>query len=76
MSEKTCSICRRPYTGYGNNAEPVNQGRCCDECNATVVIPARIEQYMRDWDERPRSPEATARIQARREALIRSWCNV
>lgn len=26
----------------GNNAEPVNSGRCCDECNMGVVIPARL----------------------------------
>ena len=26
----------------GNNAEPVNSGRCCDECNMGVVVPARL----------------------------------
>jgi len=55
MSEKTCSICRRPYTGYGNNAEPVNQGRCCDECNFTDVIPARLWQSLLDRGELGRS---------------------
>ena len=30
-----------PYEG-GNNAEPVNSGRCCDKCNMEVVIPARL----------------------------------
>jgi hypothetical protein len=39
-----CSICGRPFTGYGHNAWPVNAGRCCEECNVTVVIPARIDQ--------------------------------
>ena len=52
MSEKTCSICGQPYTGHGNNAAPVNQGRCCDCCNATVVIPVRIMQPVRDRGER------------------------
>jgi hypothetical protein len=29
----------------GNNAEPlVNNGRCCNECNQTRVIPARLDQ--------------------------------
>jgi hypothetical protein len=28
----------------GNNAQPVNDGRCCDECNMDVVIPARLQQ--------------------------------
>jgi hypothetical protein len=38
-----CSINpKHKYTHYGNNAEPVNSGRCCDECNDMVVIPVRI----------------------------------
>jgi len=37
-----CSICQKFYAGFGNNAWPVNDGRCCDWCNATVVIPARL----------------------------------
>ena len=36
-----CAICGKSYTGHGHNAEPF-PGRCCDECNRTVVIPARI----------------------------------
>lgn len=44
-----CSICQneiQPVGDWtqGNNAEPVNDGRCCDQCNATVVIPARLTQ--------------------------------
>jgi len=41
---QTCSICQRDINGYGNNAWPVNEGRCCNDCNTTVVIPARIAQ--------------------------------
>lgn len=49
-----CSICggeiipkRDPSTGeiiwdQGHNASPINDGRCCDTCNATIVIPARL----------------------------------
>lgn len=39
---KVCSICYRKYKEWGNNASPVNIGTCCNNCNATVVIPARI----------------------------------
>jgi hypothetical protein len=42
MNVKICSICHRNYVGFGNNAEPVNSGRCCDDCNSTIVIPARL----------------------------------
>lgn len=45
-----CSICKRPippepngWTG-GHNAEPVNDGRCCLECNDHIVIPVRFKQ--------------------------------
>lgn len=39
-----CSICGKEYKGYGNNAEPVNKGKCCDKCNFQVVIPTRMEK--------------------------------
>lgn len=35
---KKCVICKEQYQGYGNNAEPLNKGRCCDVCNADVII--------------------------------------
>jgi len=51
-----CCICGKPidkqYTpdglvfAYGNNASPVKDGRCCANCNATVVIPARLKQLI------------------------------
>lgn len=42
-----CVICKEPIPdvkgwALGNNAQPVADGRCCDYCDATVVIPARI----------------------------------
>ncbi len=42
---KICSICQVPYTGWGNNAQPVNNKRCCDYCNEHIVIPARFAKY-------------------------------
>jgi len=41
---KTCSICQRDFTEYGNNAWPVNEGTCCNECDWLVVIPARLHR--------------------------------
>jgi hypothetical protein len=34
------------YWGEGNNAQPINDGRCCDGCNNSVVIPARFNEVM------------------------------
>lgn len=38
-----CSICGKHYEGYGNNAQPVNDGICCNECNGTIVVPRRFQ---------------------------------
>jgi hypothetical protein len=41
-----CSICGVMISAkFNNNARPVNDGRCCDDCNAKVVIPRRIAEY-------------------------------
>lgn len=37
-----CVFCKREIVGYGNNAEPIRKGRCCDRCNAFVVVPMRF----------------------------------
>ena len=43
--EHICCICGKRFQGYGNNPEPVkHEGRCCKECNETIVIEARINQ--------------------------------
>ena len=42
--KKVCVICGKEYDGYGNNAQPVKDGKCCDKCNLEVVIPARIKK--------------------------------
>jgi len=47
---KLCSICGFPYEGYGNNPQPVlddYEARCCDRCNATVVVPERQRRISR-----------------------------
>ena len=42
MDRGRCCICNQIYHGWGNNAQPVRNGRCCDTCNLIYVIPARI----------------------------------
>ena len=38
-----CCFCKKLVKGYGNNPAPVkNSGKCCNECNAEIVIPARL----------------------------------
>ena len=42
--KQICVICKKPYSGYGNNAWPITTGQCCDECNNTKVIPERLKR--------------------------------
>lgn len=45
MDKFTCCICGKEVTGWGNNPEPYAfGGQCCDECNMTYVIPARMAE--------------------------------
>lgn len=47
--KKICVICGKEFEGWGNNPYPVaNEGECCDECNASKVIPARIKELTKN----------------------------
>ena len=39
---QACSICGKVFTGQGHNAQPFNDGRCCDDCNENAVVPALL----------------------------------
>lgn len=43
---KKCSICKEKLTGYGNNAEPINSGVCCDHCNVLVIHERLRQMYL------------------------------
>ena len=56
---KTCSICGKnidiqykedgkPYWSGGHNAQPINDGTCCSECNMTIVLPTRLKHAMEE----------------------------
>lgn len=47
-----CSICGLEFSGFGNNAAPINDGRCCDLCNDEIVIPRRLIDIMRKTAEK------------------------
>ena len=51
-----CSICKKEIEikgtwTQGNNAQPINDGRCCDICNDTKVIPERIKRIREGQNE-------------------------
>lgn len=43
-----CSICGKEFVGFGNHPWPVIETGepCCDDCNRSVVLPARWEKYL------------------------------
>lgn len=41
---EACVLCGKHIDGHGNNPAPLaDEGKCCDECNSTKVIPARMK---------------------------------
>jgi hypothetical protein len=51
LRNRTCALCEGLYNGYGNNGWPLCQGKVCDECNASKVIPARWNEVSDDEEE-------------------------
>jgi hypothetical protein len=52
-----CTLCGGPIAVvgtwvWGNNAEPFNHGRCCDDCNQRLVIPMRMRRLNEGRDPR------------------------
>lgn len=49
-----CEPWHEPPTGYGHNPDPLGDGdpenRCCNDCNITYVIPARLAPFLRPRD--------------------------
>ena len=41
-----CVLCNDNITGYGNNAQPVAEGKCCDSCNFSVVLQERLRHAL------------------------------
>ena len=41
-----CVICQATYTGLGHNAYPIANGKCCDVCQDTKVLPLRYDLFL------------------------------
>jgi len=53
---QVCSICTGAIVGFGNDAQPICDGCCCDRCHAERVVPERGDVC---WKAMP-SAKATA----------------
>lgn len=55
-----CSICgQRININESNNAQPINNGYCCNHCNSTYVIPARFAE-MKEWFRKQKESKGVA----------------
>ena len=39
---RQCVICTNIMFAEDHNADPIAEGRCCEDCNFRFVIPARL----------------------------------
>jgi hypothetical protein len=50
MEKFICCLCNNEFEGYGNDPRPLpmkdENDECCDECNMTKVVPARMEIFL------------------------------
>lgn len=69
-NKRECVICGREFSGYGNNPWPVMQsGKCCDECNFDVVLPARMAGNTRKIKAKDSLRDLNALIESEKEAI-------
>ena len=73
-----CCLCgeaieiqRHPETGkviwaFGHNAHPLKNGRCCDVCNTTKVVPRRIKRMENQRNSKKKAKKLFAALDARR----------
>ena len=40
-----CCFCNEDAGKFGNNAQPIKEGFCCNSCNLQLVIPKRLELF-------------------------------
>jgi hypothetical protein len=63
-----CCICKKQiepqrtesgeiYWTQGNSALPIHDGRCCNKCNAEIVIPARCTDISMSTGKIYKNPE-------------------
>ena len=55
MEKFKCCLCGIEVEGYGNDPRPLpikdENDECCDECNLAIVVPARMEIYLKSKTE-------------------------
>jgi len=52
-TKEICCFCNKQIMfGNSHNAQPVKEGKCCEDCNYAKVIPVRIKLYKKDIEEK------------------------
>ncbi len=40
-----CCLCGKEAGKFGHNAQPLKDGKCCNDCNSTKVILERLREH-------------------------------
>tara|TARA_R100000458_G_C8143751_1_gene153923 strand:- start:313 stop:630 length:318 start_codon:yes stop_codon:yes gene_type:complete len=94
MKKKTCDICKgdiqpvrdekngKVIWSDGHNAQPILDGRCCDECNSYVLALRLKQMNMRDeldaisrWDARVTIDSLSRSVIQRRREDVKNSTN-
>jgi len=66
-----CCLCKSPCENqWGNNAQPVADGVCCDSCSRIHVLSARLARKVRDIHQAPPPKEETEEERNQRLQLV------
>ena len=69
-----CALCGAAIVGYGHNAAPMAQGKCCDTCNLRVMA-ARIRGHLNSTMEQVSRPEAMPPLEEKFCAICQTRTN-
>lgn len=48
-----CVFCNDKFFDFGNNPSPIKcKGRCCNQCNWSVIIKKRLEMIVKDAEDK------------------------
>ena len=44
LPKQKCVICKAVFKGHGDDANPIADGKCCEDCCFHIVMPARAKE--------------------------------
>ena len=64
----TCKLCDKKDIGYGNNGQPLCNGKVCDNCNGRVIM-FRFMEYQREKAEKKIETENSQKTKEKQDGV-------